>query len=354
MFGESGQRKRRSFIGATADEAAQKLRRALTQQDNGQSPPAERTTVGAYLRRWLTVKESTMRPESWRRYREAVELHLIPTIGKIKLTRLTPTDVEGAYAAIRAKGLSGTSVQLVHGTLRTALHAAERRGEVLRNVATLVDAPRRSTPEMRPLTADEAMRLLEAAQGDELEAFYVLALTCGLRLGELQALTWRAIDVERRRLRVAATLAGVSGGAPVMAPPKTQRSRREVHLSALAAEALRRHRARQLEQRLAVGQLWEDHGLVFANGRGRPLDGNNVRERSFRRLLERAGLPPMRFHDLRHAAASLLLAQGVNVKVIAEVLGHADVTVTLRVYAHLMPSAQQEAASAMDALFGAR
>jgi len=354
MFGDVGQRQRRSFFGATADDARRKLTRAQSQQDSGQAPPPERATVAAYLRAWLKVKEPALRPESFRRYREAVELHLVPTIGKMRLARLTATQVEGAYAAIRAKGLSGTSVQLVHGVLRKALHDAERRGEVARNVATLVDAPRRSTREMRPLTAAEAVRLLDAARGDELEAFYSVALTTGLRLGELQALRWREVDLDRRRLRVTATLAGVSQGVPVLAPPKTQRSRREVHLSDVASDALRQHRSRQLEQRLAIGPIWEDHDLVFANGRGRPLDANNIRTRSFTRLLARAGLPPMRFHALRHAAASLLLAQGVNVKVIAEVLGHADVTVTLRVYAHLMPSAQQEAAAAMDQLFAGR
>lgn len=353
MFGEPGRRRRRSFFGVTADEARRKLTRAQSQQDSGQTPPPERASVAAYLRAWLAAKEPSLRAESFRRYREAVELHLIPSIGKVRLARLTATQIEAAYAAIRAKGLSNTSVQLIHGVLRKALKDAERRGEVARNVATLVDAPRRSTPEMRALTADEASRLLAAASGDTLEAFYMLALTTGLRLGELQALGWREVDVDARRLRVVATLAGVKDGAPVLAPPKTQRSRREVHLSDVVAGALRQHRARQLEQRLAAGPLWSDHGLVFTSGRGGPLDANNVRERSFRRLLARAGLPPMRFHNLRHAAASLLLAQGVNIKVIAEVLGHADVTVTLRIYAHLLPSAQQDAAAAMDRLFGA-
>lgn len=354
MFGEPGRRRRRSFFGATADEARQKLTRALAQQDSGLTPPPERASVAVYLRAWLAAKAPDLRPESYRRYRDTVELHLVPTIGRHKLARLSATQVEGAYGAMRAKGLSGTSVQLVHGVLRKALHDAMRRGEVARNVCDMIDAPRRSTPETRPLTADEAQRLLEAAAGDELEAFYVVALTTGLRLGELQALRWRDLDLDGARLRVTATLAGVRDGAPILAPPKTSRSRREVHLSAVAVDALRQHRARQLAHRLAVGPIWEDHGLVFCNGRGRALDANNVRERSFRRLLERAGLPPMRFHELRHAAASLLLAQGVGPKVIAEVLGHADVTVTLRVYAHLMPSAQQEAAAAMDRLFATR
>jgi integrase len=260
--------------------------------------------------------------------------------------------VQAAYAACRAKGLSGTTVALVHGTLHKALDDAARWSLVARNVADLVDAPRRSTPEMRTLTPEEAGRLLAAAQGDHLEAFFVTALTTGLRLGELQALQWRNVDLDRRRLRVTATLAAVEDGKPVLAPPKTSKSRREVYLSEIAADALHRHRVRQLEGRLLAAQHWQDNDLVFANAFGRALDANNVRERSFKRLLETAGLPPMRFHNLRHAAASLLMAEGVPVKVISEMLGHADITVTLKVYAHLLPTAQEQAAKAMDQLFG--
>jgi len=152
-------------------------------------------------------------------------------------------------------------------------------------------------------------------------------------------------------LRVTATYQGSVDGQPVFAEPKTARSRREVHLSALAVAALRRHRRAQLEERLRAANLWEDHDLVFTNERGRPLDGNNFRQRAFGQLLEKAGLPHIRFHDLRHTAATLLMAQGVPVKVASEMLGHADITTTLRTYSHVLPGMQQQAAAAMDRLF---
>jgi len=351
---EGGRTKRRAFYGKTQAEARRKLTAAVKGHDDGLPLPSERQTVRTFLKQWLVTKEADLRSETYRRYREACDLHIIPVIGSKPLPKLTPADVQECYAHCRAKGLSGTTVHHVHGVLRKALSDAERWGQVSRNVARLVDTPRRSTKEMISLTAEEAKRLLVAAQGDDLESFYIVALTTGLRLGELQALCWREVDLDGRRLRVVATLAGVKDGKPILASPKTARSRREVTLSAAAVEALRAHRSRQLEHRLKVGQHWQDNDLVFVNAFGRPLDGNNVRERSFAKLLTRAKLPPMRFHNLRHAAASLLMAEGVPIKVISEVLGHADITVTLKIYAHLMPAAQEQAASAMDRLFGHR
>lgn len=346
-----GKRRRKSFFGRTRAEVARKLTAALKAQGDGLPLPSERLTVKAFLGQWLEAKRPSLRPESFRRYEEACRLHIVPEIGRKPLSKVTPGDLQALYARCRAKGLSGTSLSLLHGVLHKALDDAARWNLAVRNVADLVDAPRRSTPEMPTLSAEEAARLLLEAKGDPLEAFYTLALTCGLRLGELQALRWRDVDLERRRLKVTATLQGVEDGAPILAEPKTARSKREVYLSEMAIDALRRHRTRQLETRLQVGECWTDFGLVFCNGFGRPLDGNNVRTRSFARLLERAGLPPMRFHSLRHSAATLLMAEGVPVKVASELLGHADVTTTLRIYSHVLPSMQEAAADAMDRLF---
>jgi integrase len=151
---------------------------------------------------------------------------------------------------------------------------------------------------------------------------------------------------------VNATLQGIEHGKPIFADPKTAHSRREVHLSEMAVTALRKHHAEQLELRIGLGNEWEDHDLVFTNNIGRPLDGNNLRTRSFARLLKKAGLPAMRFHNLRHSAATLLMAEGVPVKVASEMLGHADIVTTLRIYSHVLPTMQQQAAKAMDRLFG--
>jgi integrase len=229
-----------------------------------------------------------------------------------------------------------------------------RWGVTVRNVSDLVTPPRRSTPEMHALTPEEANALLEAASGDRLEALYVLAVTCGVRLGEIQALRWHDVDLDGARLRVTATYQGTIDGKPVFAEPKTARSKREIHLSALAVAALRHHRRAQLEERMRAANLWQDYDLVFTSERGRPLDGNNFRTRAFARLLEKAGLAPMRFHSLRHTAATLLLAEGLNVKVVSEMLGHADVVTTLRTYSHVLPGMGQAAADAMDSLFARR
>jgi integrase len=205
---------------------------------------------------------------------------------------------------------------------------------------------------MRVLTLDESRRLLAAAEGDDLEAFYVLAATVGLRIGELLALQWRNVDLSRRRLTVVATLQKDLDGKRVLAAPKTAGSRRTVVLSALAVEALQRHRTRQIEGRLLVGQLYQDNDLVFANAFGKPLDQNSVREHSFARLLRRAGLPPMRFHALRHSAVSQLLPSGVPIRIVSEQAGHASINITLGTYGHVLETMQDTAADTMDKLFG--
>jgi len=349
-----GNGRRRSFYGRTREDVGRKLLDAQRTLADGLPLPGQRQTVGQYLIEWLETIRPTLRPESYRRYADLCRLHIIPEVGKTPLARLTPAQLQRLYASRLEAGLSGTSVGLLHGVVHKALDQAARWGLIPRNVADLVTPPRRSTPEMHTLTPEEANRLLEAASGDRLEALYVLAVTCGLRLGELQALRWCCLDLDGARLRVTATYQGLVEGKPLLAEPKSAKSRREIHLSALAVGALRQHRRAQLEQRMRAANLWEDHDLVFASERGRPLDGNNFRARAFARLLVKAGLPPMRFHSLRHTAATLLMAEGVNVKVASEMLGHADVTTTLRTYSHVLPGMQQQAADAMDRLFAQR
>lgn len=338
----------RSFSGATKTEALRKMRDAQKRADDHLPVISERLTVADYFESWLKGKSATLAPESIRRYRGRLD-KVAAHIGKVKLAKLQPSDLRDAYAKLGAE-VSATTVQLVHGVVHTAMKDAEREGLAARNVASLVTPPRRSTKEYRSLRPDDAKALLAAAKGEPLEAFWTLAVTTGLRLGELQALKWADVDLDRRRLQVRRTLA--VDGKPVFSATSTKKNHnRTVWLAQAAVDALEAHRERQERQRQDGGDAWTEHGLVFTVGTGNPLDGRNLRGRQFPKLLAKAKLPDMRIHDLRHSAASMLLADGVPVKVVSEMLGHADVSTTLRIYAHVLEGAQGQAADYMDRLF---
>jgi integrase len=340
--------RRRWFLGRTRQEAARKLGDALKQHNDGAPVPGGRQTVAEFLAGWLEGTRPSLRPGTWLRYEEYVRLHVVPALGKVPLARLTPQQLQRLYAERLATGLSPTTVHHLHATLHKALGQAARWGLVARNVADLVDPPRPDHHEMTTLSPEQVRELLAAAAGDRLEALYVVALE-GLRRGEILALRWRDIDLDARTLRVRGSLQPTPDGLRIV-EPKTASSRRGVVLSATAVEALRRHRVRQAAERLRLGPAWEDHDLVFANEVGRPIDGRNLVRRGFEPLLARAGLPRVRFHDLRHTAATLLLGQGVHPKIVAEKLGHSQISTTIDLYSHVTPTMQREAAETLDAV----
>jgi integrase len=231
--------------------------------------------------------------------------------------------------------------------LRRALKQAKRWGMVNRNVAEDVDPPRLKRDEIRPLDREQTRRLLEAAEGDRLHAFYVVAVTAGLRPGEMLALRWSDVDLEVGTLRVNRAL---SGGE--FATTKTPRSRRKVELCNTARSALRVHRKHQLEEQMKKAGLWRDHGLVFPSAVGTPLSHRNV-VRSFKALLRRAGLPmSTRLYDLRHTCATLLLSSNVHPKYVQELLGHASIAQTLDTYSHVIEGMNGGFGDAMDAAVG--
>jgi integrase len=200
-------------------------------------------------------------------------------------------------------------------------------------------------------TPEQVQTLLCAVQGDRLHALYVLAVSTGMRQGELLALRWRDVDLAGSALAVRATLQRTKEEGYVLRTPKTKQSQRRITLGAVASAALRTHRARQAEERLAVGSEWDASlDLVFPNTLGRPMDATNLLHYHFYPLLKRAGLPRTRFHDLRHTAATLLLGRGVNPKIVSEMLGHASISITLDVYSHVLPDMQAHAAREMDAV----
>jgi integrase len=345
-FGPDG--KRRYVSGKTKEEARAKKRQALADADRGLVFDAGTLTVEEYLSRWLADSvRDTVRSTTFERYEQITRKHIVPEVGRVKIKALTPAHVRGLYRKKLEAGLSPRTVQYVHVTLHKALKQAVRDGLIPRNATEAVKPPQVRREEIRPLTPEQVKTLFEAAKGDRLEALYILAVTTGLRQGELLGLKWDDVDMEAGTLQVRRTLITAKGG-PVISPPKTKGSRRTVKLSQRALEALRSHLARQLDEIDTVGSLWRENGLIFASEVGEPLDRRALTTHRFKPLLGRAGLPQIRFHDLRHTCATLLLSKNVNPKVVSEMLGHSTIAITLDTYSHVLPTMQESAARAME------
>jgi integrase len=266
----------------------------------------------------------------------------------VTLEKLAIAHVAGLMATQQANPrLAPTSVRYHLKVLRIALNKAVRWGLVARNVATLVDPPRVEHRDPRVLSPNEVLTLLKAARGESIQGLIVVAVSIGTRLGEALGLQWKDIDLDRREARITKALKRYKGQGLVLAETKSRRGRRSVMLPVITAEALREHRKYQGQLRRAAGSEWQDTDFVFTASAGQPLDQRNV-SRKFHRVLRQARLPRMRFHDLRHCCASLLLAQHVDPRVIMEILGHSRISVTMDMYAHVMPALIKEAADAMD------
>jgi integrase len=314
-----------------------------------------RLTVAAYLERWLEAVRPNLAPTTRRGYEGLLRHQVIPYIGGIPISKLRPLHVQQLYARLREEGradgrggLNPRTLLHVHRVLSEALQQAVRWQIVARNVCQAVEAPQPRRAEIRALSPEEARRLLEVAGAadDTSGDAVILALHTGLRLGELLALHWEDVDLERGTVSVRRTLENVSGNT--FREPKTARGRRVVPVGPTVVERLRRRRRLQQEKCLTAGSSWQDQRLVFTSADGGILSGFALR-RAFYRLLSQARLPRVRFHDLRHTHASLLLARGVHPKVVSERLGHATIGITLDTYSHVMPTVQEQAARDLDA-----
>jgi integrase len=340
--------KRRYVSAKTKTEAEKALRQAMADADRGLNFEAENLTVAEYLDRWLDdAVRDTVRGTTFERYEQNVRLHIKPALGRLRLKKLTSAHVRGLHREKLDAGLSPRSVRYVHVTLHKALKQAESDGLVRRNVAGTVKPPQVRNEEIRPLDANQVKILFEAVEGDRLEALYVLAVTTGLRQGELLGLKWEDVDLEAGTLQVRRTLTTAKNG-PTLSAPKTRGSRRSVKLPQTASDALRSHLDRQLGEIDRAGNLWRENGLIFASETGGPLSRQHVTARHFKPVLKRAGLPEIRFHDLRHTCATLLLSKNVNPKIVSEMLGHASIAITLDTYSHVLPDMQDSAARAIE------
>ncbi len=329
--------KRRYISGKNKPDVKAKLRKLLADKDAGLTYDAGRLTVGDYLDQWLDSIKDSLRSGAFRRYEEATRLHVKPTLGKVKLSRLNSLQLQKLYRTKTDEGLSPRTVQIIHATIRKALKQAVRWSLVPRNVAEGATPPKPIKQEMVSLTSEQMRSFLDTVRGDGLEALYVLACTTGMRQGELIGLQWKDVDLEEGTLRVNRS---VFNG--VVNPPKTSAGRRTIRLTKLAIAALKAHRINVAR----TGRIAE---WVFSTSKGTPLSCHNLHNRSWKPLLKDAGLPhSTRFHDLRHSCISLLLSKGVPIKVVSEMAGHSDVSVTLSVYGHVLPDMQSLASEQMD------
>lgn len=342
----------RALYGATRQEAARKLSKAIHDRDAGiQMASDERMTLAHWLTRWLETVEPTIKPRTFTRYGVAVRIHLIPALGNVRLSKLSPSTVQTFYARKLKEGLAPGTVAHMHSVLHHALDDAERLGLVAHNISDKVTHPHQPQREMHVLTQEQAQTLLASVKGERLEALYILALTTGARQGELLALRWSDVDLDTATMHISHTLQFRKGGGWYLGSPKTSRGRRRVHLPPVAVAALRKHKARQSEERLALGEAWPGHPFIFTTILGQPIRGTHFTDQ-FQLRLKRAGLPMIRFHDLRHTAATLLLLANVPAKVVSEMLGHSSISITLDVYSHVLPSMQESAAQAMERALG--
>lgn len=343
----------RSRYGKTRASALEKLdalRRSLQDGTLGDAK-AERLTVTAFLEHWLAVSKDTIRASTWERYEEYVRLHLIPALGRHRISALRPDHLQQFYTAKRRAGLSPRTVHHLHAVLHRALHRAVQWGMAAHNVADAVDPPRVPTVELRPPTLEEMTRFLASAEqaDDPLRALWSVAFYSGCRQGELLGLQWLDVDFDAGTLMVQRTLLGASDRVPAFGEPKTERSRRTVALPLDALVGLRQHRTRQLTERLAAGADYATYDLVFCSHIGTPLLARNV-VRSFKAALTRAGLPErIRFHDLRHAAATTLRRAGVDLKTVSERLGHSTISITADLYTHAVSKLDADAADKLQA-----
>lgn len=324
----NGRRVRRSFYGDTMAEVNALLLKARADHAAGLPVKAEKQTVSQFLTRWLRdAVAPSVRALTLEQYEQHARLYLVPAFGQKPLQKLYPSDVQRFVAERLAAGLSPRTVRISLFVLSRALAQAVKWNVIARNPVDAVDLPKAERPPVKTFSETQARALLVAVKGDPAEPAYLLALVCGLRRGELLALKWEDLDFDRGTLAVHRALERI-GTRLQFVEPKSRSGRRMLPLPQPALKALKSHRARQGATRLSLGPAYEDHGLMFPNGIGRPLEPRAF-NRQFKSALARAGLPStLRLHDCRHFAATAMIADGADVRTVAGLLGHADPSLT--------------------------
>lgn len=336
---------RKSFYSKTRKAVQDKLGAAQRDLDQGLSFNTDRLTVSEYLETWLLDVKDSLRHSTWKSYESYIRNHIKPALGHIRLRELNAVHVNKMMTGMQQKGLSPRTMNYVRAVLRCALNDAIDADLTATNAAAKARAAKQQQHHIEPLSPEEVIAFRKHTREHWLGPLLHVATATGLRQGELLALRWEDIDLETATLTVRNTLSQVDG-AFTLTPPKTDKSRRKLALDPTTVDAVQRQRAQQELAREAAGDSWVEWGLVFSTTKGTPQDGSNVTHRT-QRLFDEAGLPKKTFHNLRHSAASLLYANGADIKMIQDVLGHSQISLTANTYTHLGDAMRREAAAKM-------
>lgn len=344
---QSGKRISRTF--QTKSEAQTWLRGVLSSIDHGFNIQGSSITLDEYLPQWLEKRRPGLRAKTAHQYSRIIRNHIIPALGKMKLRDLRLVIVEEFYAGLIEKGMGARTVRIVHNILHSSLDKAVRYGLIIFNPTHGATLPKYSHDEMKVLDVDQVTQFLVAAQDSPNYPLFHLAITTGMRMGELFGLNWDDVLWNSGVIHIQRQKQYVPGEGCSFVDPKTKAGRRTVKLGEGSLDVLRHHMQNQRYQKERVGERWHDLNLIFPNSIGGPGDASNIRL-DLNRILEKAGLPRVRFHDLRHTAASLLLNHKIPVIVVSKMLGHSKPSVTLDIYAHVFHDMQDEASIVMDQL----
>lgn len=348
-FDSSGRTIRKTVSAKTRTEAVRKLRDLQLTIDQGILAPDTAVTVKQLFERWGSdVLMFQVSEQTRSNYLTVARMHILPDLGRVRVLDLTTQQIDRLLAMKLRSGLSISTVRRIRSVLAQALDQAVRWGWTPRNVGSLSRAPRNSRKEGRTLTPAQATTLLRSLSGHRLECLFTLMLATGLRRGEALGLRWSDVDLDRAIIQVRRQLIRTSAGL-MLSDTKTPRSRRAVNVPKQLVETLRAHRDAQDIDRDLAGAAWTETGFLFTTQLGTPLDPRNLL-RDFKKVCEGAGLGDWHVHELRHSAASLMLAQGVKLQVVSEVLGHASVRMTADVYGHILDPDRVAAAEAMGSI----
>ena len=341
-YDQKGQRIRKTIFGRSKKQVQDKLAALQNDATTGHVTSTQ-MKMEQYLKHWLETRSSQLRQTTKSRYEEIMRLHINPFIGSNKLAKITPSQIQLFYAMLKEQQRGTRIIQMTHMILSAAFKQACRWGYIRSNPCSLVAKPKHQYKQTEVWSAEQCSIFFEAAKADRYYPLYVLAVTTGARLGELLGLYWKDIDLQKATIHIRRTLVELSKNF-IIGEPKTTRSKRPISLTHFAIEVLREHRKKMFAEGHAGPK-------VFCSEKGEWVFRSNLRKHSFNKIIKQAALTKIRFHDLRHTAATLLLKEGTHPSIVAAQLGHASTKTTLDIYSHVLPEMTHQAANNMDAAF---